>query len=79
MLLRDLLGDVENDRLDLDIGLVLEVEIGDKDLMLSRHLTSVSKCSIRSSLLTAMLQIGQITSASLPDTAVVDNRNLLLP
>ena len=79
MLLRDLLGEVENDLLDLDTGLLLEVEMGDKDLMLSKHLTSVSKCSIRSSLLTAILQIGQITSASLPVTAEVDNRNLLLP
>ena len=79
MLLRDLLGEVENDLLDLDTGLLLEVEMGDKDLMLSKNLTSVSKCSIRSSLLTAILQIGQITSASLPVTAEVDNRNLLLP
>ena len=75
MLLLDLLGDVENDRLLIadrgEMGRLLVafvlVEIGDSDLILSKHLTSVSKCSTRSSLLTAMLQMGQITSPSLED------------
>merc|ERR1712060_370608 len=58
-MLKDLFGEVENGLEDeLEVGLV----IGDKERMLSRHFSSVSKCSGRSSHLMVMLQMGQIAS-----------------
>ena len=58
-MLKDLLGEVENGLEDeLEVGRV----IGDKERMLSRHFSSVSKCSGRSSHLMVMLQMGQIAS-----------------
>ena len=64
---------MENDRLDREIG---RWEMGDNDRMLSKHLTSVSKCSVRSSRLTAMLQIGQITSVSFDVVVGTEFKNL---